>query len=338
MDSSHVVACPHCGAQIPAEGLGPGRYVAGCAACGSSIEFILPAGEGQVRTRRLASFQRLVRFKRLAAFREVYHDHHHVGEFVWESNWQLLAIYLGLVGVAELLTVLVSPVAGLVVHCVVLAAFLGHAGAVVNHSVPMARIAFVMAIIPIMRIVSLTTAVATFGYFPWFLFIGAVMAATVVTYMRELEYSLEEVGLAKPALRWIPLDVAIIAAGVGIGVLEYLLLKPGSVFSSASWVGLIGPSLLFVLFTGILEEAIFRGLLPAVLGRVYGGLGAILIPALVQGALDLGSLNVLHIALVVATGILYGLVARRTRSIWGVGISHGVTNVVLFLVLPRIWG
>ncbi len=36
------------------------------------------------------------------------------------------------------------------------------------------------------------------------------------------------------------------------------------------------------------------------------------------------------------TALLYGWVVRKTGSIMGVSVSHGVTNITLFLVVPFI--
>jgi len=39
---------------------------------------------------------------------------------------------------------------------------------------------------------------------------------------------------------------------------------------------------------------------------------------------------------VFAIALLYGWVVRRTGSIIGVSVSHGITNITLFLLIPFI--
>jgi membrane protease YdiL (CAAX protease family) len=35
-------------------------------------------------------------------------------------------------------------------------------------------------------------------------------------------------------------------------------------------------------------------------------------------------------------GLFFGWVVQRTRSLLGVTLSHGLTNIVLFLVMPYL--
>jgi membrane protease YdiL (CAAX protease family) len=52
--------------------------------------------------------------------------------------------------------------------------------------------------------------------------------------------------------------------------------------------------------------------------------------------LHVGWLSILDLLFVFSIGLFFGFVVLKTGSIMGVSISHGITNVVLFLVAPSM--
>ena len=56
--------------------------------------------------------------------------------------------------------------------------------------------------------------------------------------------------------------------------------------------------------------------------------------ALVFAFLHMGWLSMLDMVFVFIVGLLFGLFVLKTGSIVGASISHGLTNVVLFMVMP----
>jgi len=42
------------------------------------------------------------------------------------------------------------------------------------------------------------------------------------------------------------------------------------------------------------------------------------------------------ILFVFAVGLFYGLVFLKTRCLLGITISHGITNIMLFMVMPLV--
>ena len=53
--------------------------------------------------------------------------------------------------------------------------------------------------------------------------------------------------------------------------------------------------------------------------------------------MHIGNLSLLDVILVFFIGYFYGYAVKFTGSIIAASISHGITNVVLFLVLPVLW-
>lgn len=331
--------CHNCKTELTIQAPGPGRYQTRCARCDTTGLVVITVDEAaRIPIRKATQFEQVTRLDRLSRFENVLHKFEDVAHYVPEARWQLLAVYLGLVGFAEVLVATVNPLAGLVVHATVMLSLLAHAGFLAVRSEPASRMALVMSLLPLVRIVSLTTPLSRFSYFQWFILLGAVLYGAVFATIRLLKPSAEEVRLVPPAAKHVPLEVGVALAGVGIGFAEYTLIKPGAVLPDASLVTLLGPALLLIAATGLLEETLFRGLLPRYISPVMGATAALVVPAAAQAVMGLGFLNPLHVGLVFATGLFYGVVARKTGSILGIGVSHGLANVMLFLVLPLTMG
>ena len=63
------------------------------------------------------------------------------------------------------------------------------------------------------------------------------------------------------------------------------------------------------------------------------GLGYV---ALLFGVLHIGYLSVLDVVFVMAVGLMFGYIVRWGGSILGVTLAHGLTNIMLFIVLPNL--
>ena len=88
-----------------------------------------------------------------------------------------------------------------------------------------------------------------------------------------------------------------------------------------------------VVYTGFVEELAFRGLMQYYAVRTMGWWGILLITT-IFGVMHIGNLNYLDVLLAFTVGGIYALVVRKTCSIYGVSLSHGLVNVTLFLIAP----
>ncbi|MDI6886865.1 MAG: CPBP family intramembrane metalloprotease [archaeon] len=85
--------------------------------------------------------------------------------------------------------------------------------------------------------------------------------------------------------------------------------------------------------TGFLEELAFRGLMQYHATRTMGFSGIIFISALF-GSLHIGNLSIFDVLLAGSVGFIYSVVVRKTGSLCGVSVSHGIVNIMLFLIAP----
>ncbi len=80
----------------------------------------------------------------------------------------------------------------------------------------------------------------------------------------------------------------------------------------------------------------FRGIMQRNAIEAFGEKGGLIGVALVFAALHIGWLSLPDLVFVFSVGLFYGYMVLKTGNIMGVTLSHGITNIVLFMVAPRI--
>lgn len=246
------------------------------------------------------------------------------------------AVFLGITTVGELLTLLHSGRAGITVHAIALLLLVTHAALTRRSNPALSDLLISLTPVPLIRIVSLTSPLAEFSYIQWFTVLSIILYAGIVTSMKILKPTLAEVGLRLPERKHLPLEIAVILLGFFFGWLEYQILTPGSIIATLSIQQLIAPILVLYVATGLLEELLFRGLIQKYANRAMGAVLGIGLTTILFGVLHIGWNSVADVFFVASVGLIYSLVVHRTKSIIGVSISHGVTNSMLFLVMPFV--
>jgi hypothetical protein len=94
---------------------------------------------------------------------------------------------------------------------------------------------------------------------------------------------------------------------------------------------------MLLIFTGFIEELLFRGLIQKAAIDLLGARGGILLVSLVFGVFHFGWGSPLDVAYVGLVGLFFGWVVWRTGSILGVTLAHGLANIMWLIVLPIIW-
>ena len=239
--------------------------------------------------------------------------------------------YLILVAGAELVTCYAAKY-GIVFHAIILFALLIHSALILTADPEFSRFLAVLIIAPLIRILSLSMPLAHFSYITWFAIISIPVYIAIFTCMYIQHLKLQDVALALPRLKHLPLELAVILFAVPFGILEYYVLKPG-IIVELRLEALIIPALIMLVCTGFPEELAFRGLMQYHATRTMGFFGIIFISTLF-GFLHIGNLSVLDVLLAGSVGFIFSLVVRKTGSLYGVSISHGVINIMLFLIAP----
>jgi hypothetical protein len=240
----------------------------------------------------------------------------------------LAVLYVILIAVAELLTVLTDARWGLALHIGILTALLAQASLILNQ--PYHKLLLALALAPLVRILSLSMPLEDIDLIYWYAIVGGPLMLTALLVARTLGLSWRNLGFTVRSLR---IQALVVTAGLAFGVAEYFILKPEPLIDEFSWGAFWLPALILLIGTGFNEELMFRGVMQSAAGDALGK-SAILYVTVVFAVLHLGYKSALDVAFVFAVGLMFGWVVAKTRCLLGVTLSHGITNIALYLVVP----
>ncbi len=230
---------------------------------------------------------------------------------------------------AETVTVLVQPVWGMACHAIVLVAVVVRSALVSDYRYR--RLILSLALVPLVRIISLGMPLVNIPQILWYPLVYSSLLVAVIAVVRILGMRAREVGFSFGSL---PVQLAVGLSGFLFGVVEYLILTPEPMIIELSWRGVWLPALIFLLCTGFVEEFIFRGVLQRTAVEVFGGWWGIIYVSLLFTVMHIGFLSLIDVVFVFFVALFFGWVVKKTGSLFGVTLAHGITNIMLYLVVP----
>jgi len=247
-------------------------------------------------------------------------------------------LYLLGIAVAELVTVLISPIAGIAFHFVLLSLLVLHsslAGPPHWFPHPMYKFYFALSLAPLVRILSLFMPLIDIPRIYWYATIAVPLMAAAFLAIRRLGFSLGEVGFTRSE---IPLQLLTgVSTGFIFGLMGYYILKtPEPLVSSLGVNQTLLPAIILLVATGFAEEITFRGVIQRCATEAVGRRGWIYV-AFLFAILQIGYLSALHFLFALAVGLFYGYVVLKGDSILGVSLSHGIANITLCLIAPFLF-
>lgn len=232
----------------------------------------------------------------------------------------------------ELILTFINVEIGFMLHIAILAGCIAHA--LRNWNTPTYRLFLSLSFAPIVRILSLTLPLTAIPQMYWYLLTGIPLIATALVAIRPLGYSRADVGLT---LKHWPLQLLIGCSGCVMGGLEYVLLGGQAPLVAADRPVEILLAIPFLLIgSGFAEEILFRGVMQRAATDTLGRYGPLFV-AMIFAVLHIGNRSVLGFLLVFVFGLYFAWIVNKTGSILGVSIAHGLTNIMLLLILP-LWG
>lgn len=247
---------------------------------------------------------------------------------VANPNFWIPVAYLVAIALAEVLTVTVFPEGGLVLHGLLFVALMVHTALMPR--APQQRAMLAAAFGPLIRLLSLSLPLMGVPLIYWYLIVGAPLFAAAFFTARAMRYTPAKIGLTLGVL---PTQLLIGASGIFLGYLEHLILKPQPLVSPPNWSEIALAAFILFVFTGFLEELIFRGVMQRALSEGIGRFGMLYV-AVLFAVLHLGYHSALDFVFVLVVALYFGVVVRRTGSIFGVTLAHGLTNTTMFLLFP----
>lgn len=239
-------------------------------------------------------------------------------------------MYLVGIASAELITVLVNPMGGMIIHLVLLVLLILSSAMVSNQ--PSHKLFLAMTLAPLIRIVGLSMSLPLFSEIYWYLLTSIPLLIGILVIIRILNLQPREIGLT---IGRIPIQGLIALTGVGLGGIAYLILKPEPLIPTLGWPDIVAPSLILLIATGFVEELAFRGVMQYTSIQALGPWGWTY-TAVLYSMLQIGQLSAIHWLFVLLVALIFGWLVKRTGSILGVSLSHGLLNIGLFLVFPLL--
>ena len=245
---------------------------------------------------------------------------------------RVFAAYIVSIVVAEVVTSFMDPGYGLVLHSLILMALLVHFSLKQGEN-PSSGLYLTLSLAPLIRIISLSMPLNYFPRYLWFIVVNVPVLVAAVAMMRVQGISFKDAGLV---FRMPSEQFVIALTGVSLGFIDYYILKPEPLGIGLSFWNLVILDIGLGLSTGFVEELVFRGLLQKNAVDAFGERIGLVGVAAIFAALHIGWLSLPDMVFVFSVGLFYGFVTLQTGNITGVTLSHGLTNVVLFLVAPAI--
>lgn len=250
-------------------------------------------------------------------------------------------LYVAAIGVAEACAVFVSIWGGLLLHALLILALLNHyvlASSAAERTLepdeplhPPLDALLALSLVPLLRVLSLSMAVEDVPDRYAYAIVGAPMLLAAVLAARFVTPP----GLARYLRPGSWREAPLALSGLPLGVVGYLIAGPETSSVTGDPVKILVAAAVIFVFTGLLEELLFRGLIQTVLGRLFGWGGPLLGSALF-GFVYLGVRPVAYAVFVASLGVVFALLVARRGSVFGVGIAHGFLNVSVLLVWPLV--
>lgn len=252
----------------------------------------------------------------------------------WEYKVTLVLYLLGLI-VAELLTTYVNKMWGLSLHTTLLFILLVNAAMV--ESADFSNLLRSLMPIPIIRIVGLSIPMMQIKPLYWFPIVAIPLFAASIVIMRRQKLTLKDVGVFMGDYRDnYRVQFFIALTGFFTGIIEFFILRPDPLIPQFTPVLLIGGFIVLLLSTGLAEELLFRGILQNNAMKFIGTGWGLLYTSLVFCTMHIGWIYFADLVFVFGVALFYGFCLIKTKSIVGVTMAHGISNSMLFLVMPFV--
>ncbi|MCF8011612.1 MAG: CPBP family intramembrane metalloprotease [Clostridiales bacterium] len=249
------------------------------------------------------------------------------------KNKQIIfyCLYGIILTLAELVVGYGSVKLGIFLHILLLGLLIVHTSFLFAEKMHLLYLALVLA--PLTRIMSLSMPLGEISPIYWYLVISAPLFASGIGVMRIAGFSPGEVGLH---LNKLPVQLLISLIGFPLGVIEYVILRPGPMVSSLAFSNVWFPALVLIICTGLLEEFIFRGIMYRAALEAVGKKFALFYVSFIFAVLHITHLSFTDVIFVFCVALLFTGIFMQQRSIVGLTLAHGITNITLYIICPLI--
>lgn len=235
--------------------------------------------------------------------------------------------YLRAIAIAESVTVFIAPLPGIILYALMIPLLLIQFTR--SSQTSPFRLLPALVLLPILRILSLTMPTQMIPITYWPILIGIPLLAGILLTIRLVGPS---IGMQ---LRDIPIQLVIGAAGIPLSLLAYHAARfsQREIYLPDSLTGLV----ILLIFSGLVEELLFRGVLLDVARDVYGP-GAIVYSTILYAIMCLGTFSISLVVVVGLSGFVGAWCTQRTHSLLGAMLLRTCFLSGLIAIWPAIYG
>jgi membrane protease YdiL (CAAX protease family) len=217
---------------------------------------------------------------------------------------------------AEVVSVLIGPGPGSLLHAFLLPVLLTLYSW--GEEAPYRRILPVLALLSLLRLLSLVMPVPSVAPFYWHVLIGSNLLLALLLTVRLLNVSRRSLALQPGQIQ---AQALIAISGLPLAIVARWLLRPSQPPAEYSRLELLVGSLILLIFAAFVEEILFRGLLRSIAGEVLGA-GGTIYGSLLFAAMHAGSLSLSYALFMGLVGLFFNWCVERTNSLLGVIFAH----------------
>ena len=246
-----------------------------------------------------------------------------------------LILYLLALGIAEV-TAAYYPTEyyGLLIHAAIMLSLVVLSS--YTKEVKYSRLLQGLALASMIRILSTSIPLLVFLN-PIYIFVLIYSMLIFISYffLKSQKISMEDAGVTVKNLK---LQALIALSGPFFGVIEYFILKGYLPVTEITYVGeIISSIIIMIFFVGFTEELIFRGIILQHTTKILSANKSILFASILFMLMHMGWHSPMDLAFVFGVGLFYGYAFIKTGSIIGITLSHGLTNVFEYIVIPAFF-
>ncbi len=241
----------------------------------------------------------------------------------------ILIYYILIILIAQIMITYYSITWGIILEAFLIISLI--INSILIKSIKFSYLSQAMIILPLIKIISLNITVMAIKPIYWLVIATIPITIATIIFMKNMSITPRKAGLITGNL---PLQLIIALTGIGLGIIEYTIIHPSALISNFNPINIILAGSIIVISTGLLEELIFRGIIQKLAENIMGNFSAIIFASILFTILNIGWNSPLNVIFIFLVSLYYGYVFQKTRSILGIGISQGLCNVTLFILLP----
>lgn len=245
-------------------------------------------------------------------------------------TYLIIGAYTAVILFAELIGGYRNPLLALIAQAMLLVLLVSHA--VLHHAQPTRRLLLVLALLPLLRLLSFTAITSLIPTIYLYVLVATPLALAIFLVARLFNLSGAMLGLRQ--VSWKP-EAAIALSGLPLSFGGYWLLQPTPLLTGFALPPFIMAAIILTLFAAAVEELLFRGLLQQSAQPLFGGY-AIVYSSLVYAISYISWQSPTYIGFALGLGLYFGWCFKRTGALWGVMIAHSIINIGMLLVWPLV--